>query len=127
MGNPPGGGQPPTYVADIGNAQEVAFTSSGGLGESETAGLVMNIVPKTGGNSVHGAVLFSSDGRRICRPTTVWDRRSQTCYDINGFGGRADPAGPCLVLHQRAQPGKHPHHSRRLLQQQRRQSRRMAL
>jgi hypothetical protein len=62
IGNPPGGGQPPTYVADIGNAQEIAFNTSGGLGESETAGLVMNVVPKTGGNQVHGAVFFSGTG-----------------------------------------------------------------
>ena len=39
IGNPPGGGQPPTYVADVGNAQEISFTTSGGLGEQETAGL----------------------------------------------------------------------------------------
>src|SRR6185436_5178199 len=26
IGNPPGGGQPPTYVADVGNAQEISFT-----------------------------------------------------------------------------------------------------
>ena len=51
IGNPPGGNQPPAYIADVGNAQEVTFTTAGGLGESETAGLVMNIVPKTGGNS----------------------------------------------------------------------------
>src|SRR5206468_10149356 len=35
VGNPPGGNQPPTYVADVGNAQEVTFTTSGGLGEAE--------------------------------------------------------------------------------------------
>ena len=35
---------------------------SGGLGESETAGLVMNVVPKTGGNELHGAVFFSGTG-----------------------------------------------------------------
>src|SRR6266581_4660703 len=27
IGNPPGGGQPPTYVADVGNAQEISFTT----------------------------------------------------------------------------------------------------
>ena len=54
VGNPPGGNQPPTYVADVGNSQEVTFTTSGGLGESETAGLVMNIIPKTGGNDSQG-------------------------------------------------------------------------
>src|SRR5438128_1460789 len=50
IGNPPGGNQPPAYIADVGNAQEVTFTTSGGLGETETGGLTMNIVPKTGGN-----------------------------------------------------------------------------
>jgi hypothetical protein len=49
ISNPPGGNQPPNYVADIGNAQEVTMTTSGGLGESETAGLTMNIVPRSGG------------------------------------------------------------------------------
>ena len=37
----------------VANAQEVTFTTAGGLGESETAGLVMNVVPKTGGNPRH--------------------------------------------------------------------------
>src|SRR5205814_2419586 len=42
IGNPPGGNQPPAYIADVGNAQEVTFVTSGGLGETETAGLTMN-------------------------------------------------------------------------------------
>ena len=46
IGNPPGGNQPPAYVADVGNAEEVTFTTSGGLGESETGGLTMNVVPE---------------------------------------------------------------------------------
>ena len=54
ISNPPGGNQPPNYTADIGNAQEVTMTTSGGLGESETAGLIMNIVPKQGGNTLSG-------------------------------------------------------------------------
>src|SRR3989337_866413 len=56
ISNPPGGNQPPNYVADIGNASEVTMTTSGGLGESETAGLTMNIVPRQGGNSLSGLV-----------------------------------------------------------------------
>ena len=77
IGNPPGGNQPPAYVADVGNAQEVTFTTAGGLGESETAGLVMNIVPKTGGNSYVGRHVLQRDRRsargqqlhrRNCRP-----------------------------------------------------------
>ena len=74
IGNPPGGNQPPGYVADVGNAQEITFTTSGGLGESETAGLVMNIVPKTGGNTHSGIRRSSAAPARSCRPTT--SRRS---------------------------------------------------
>jgi hypothetical protein len=65
IGNPTGGNQPPGYTADIGNAQEVTFTTSGGLGESETAGLTMNVVPKTGGNTMSGAVFFSGTGEHL--------------------------------------------------------------
>src|SRR5688572_19791058 len=59
ISNPPGGNQPPNYVADIGNAQEVTMTTSGGLGESETAGLTMNIVPRSGGNNLSGLAFAS--------------------------------------------------------------------
>jgi hypothetical protein len=59
ISNPPGGNQPPNYTADIGNAQEVTVTTSGGLGESETAGVQMNIVPKQGGNRFSGLVAAS--------------------------------------------------------------------
>src|SRR4029453_18061836 len=43
------------YVADLTNAQEVAFTTSGGLGEAEVGGPTMSIVPKTRGNSFKGS------------------------------------------------------------------------
>jgi hypothetical protein len=59
ISNPPGGNQPPNFTADIGNAQEVTMTTSGGLGETETAGLTMNIVPKQGGNRLSGLVSAS--------------------------------------------------------------------
>ncbi len=36
------------------NAQEVSFTLSGSLGESETGGAAINIVPRTGGNRYAG-------------------------------------------------------------------------
>jgi hypothetical protein len=59
ISNPPGGNQPPNYTADIGNAQEVSVLTSGGLGEAETAGVQMNIVPKQGGNTISGLVAGS--------------------------------------------------------------------
>ena len=51
ISNPPGGNQPPNYTADIGNSSEVTVMTAGGLGEFETAGVQMNIVPKQGGNT----------------------------------------------------------------------------
>jgi hypothetical protein len=42
------------YVADVANAQEVNVQISGALGESETGGASINIVPRTGGNKFAG-------------------------------------------------------------------------
>jgi hypothetical protein len=53
------GGGVSAYIADVGNAQEVAMTTSGGLGEAEVGGPSLNVVPKTGGNSVKGSVYLS--------------------------------------------------------------------
>jgi hypothetical protein len=47
------------YVADIANAQEVNVQISGGLGESETGGATINIVPRTGGNTFAGNYFLS--------------------------------------------------------------------
>ena len=44
------------YSADVANAQEVAFTTSGSLGEAEVGGPVMNVVPRTGGNIIKGSL-----------------------------------------------------------------------
>jgi hypothetical protein len=44
------------YVADVANAQEVNVQISGALGESETGGATINIVPRTGGNNFAGNV-----------------------------------------------------------------------
>jgi hypothetical protein len=94
VGNPPGGNQPPAYVADVGNAEEVAFSTSGGLGENETGGLTMNIVPKTGGNRISGSLFFSGTNEDLqsnnfkniaglAAPTPF-----KKIYDLNGsFGG----------------------------------------
>ena len=83
------------YVADLAGAQEVSFTLSGALGESETGGAAINIVPRTGGNRYAGNYFTSytskqffdrnRDTRVLGTPLTVpvvYD------YDVNGaFGG----------------------------------------
>jgi Carboxypeptidase regulatory-like domain len=42
------------YLTDTRNAQEVNFTTSGSTAEVESGGPVMNIIPRTGGNSLSG-------------------------------------------------------------------------
>src|SRR5688572_31388645 len=44
-----------SYIADVGNAREIAMTTSGGLGENEGGGPSLNILPKEGGNVVRGS------------------------------------------------------------------------
>jgi hypothetical protein len=42
-------------MADVPNAQEIVFTTAGGLGELETGGPAMNLVPRQGGNTFSGS------------------------------------------------------------------------
>ena len=120
-----GGNQPPRYMADIGNAQEVTFTTSGGLGEAETAGLVMNVVPKTGGNTISGAVYFSGTGENAavrqlhagaqgCRPRGA----NAVHQGVRPQWGvrRSDQEGSRVVLRERAHAGQHDDGCEHLLQ-----------
>jgi hypothetical protein len=54
-----GGGGVSGYAVDTSNVQEVTFRSTGGLGEAETGGPYMNVIPKTGGNTFHGSFVQS--------------------------------------------------------------------
>jgi hypothetical protein len=51
-----GGSGTSFYVVDIGNSQEVTFSTSGGLAEAETGGPLMNVVPRQGGNDIRGTL-----------------------------------------------------------------------
>ena len=64
VGSPPAGNSATSYVVDVGNAQEVTFSAAGASGESETAGLAMNIVPRTGGNTIAGSFFVSGTRRK---------------------------------------------------------------
>jgi hypothetical protein len=91
VGNPPGGNQPPGFSVDVGNSEEISFTTSGGLGESETAGLVMNVVPKTGGNTLHGSAFYSGSGKNLQADNSGGKVAAPTpltkIYDVNGAIG----------------------------------------
>jgi hypothetical protein len=53
------GGGVSGYNADVTNAQEIAISTSGGLGDTEVGGPTMNVVPKTGGNTFKGTFFAS--------------------------------------------------------------------
>jgi hypothetical protein len=82
-------------VLDTANVQEVSFTLSGSLGESETGGAAINLVPRTGGNRFAGTFFSSYTGTRFFdrnRDTRLSDtpdtQEYNYDYDINGsFGG----------------------------------------
>ena len=56
-----------SYVYDTANAEEVAITVGGGLGESDIGGPVMNLVPKSGGNTLRGQRLPQRRRRLVAR------------------------------------------------------------
>jgi hypothetical protein len=51
-----------SYVYDTVNADEIAITVGGGLGESDIGGPVMNIIPRSGGNTFNGTGFYSNAG-----------------------------------------------------------------
>ena len=125
VGNPPGGNQPPAYVADVGNAEEVTFTTSGGLGESETGGLTMNVVPKTGGNRISRVGVLQRHDESLQSTTEgivglARRRRYDYIYDLNGARRRTDQAGQDLVLRQRPHAGQQAPERQPVLQPERR-------
>jgi hypothetical protein len=90
-----GGGGVSGYSVDTANVQEVTFRTSGGLGEAETGGPYMNIVPKTGGNTFRGTGSFQfsnsslqsdnyNDALRsaLSKPSTLL-----SLYDVDGALG----------------------------------------
>jgi hypothetical protein len=66
-----------SYVPDIGNAAEIAMTTSGGLGEAEVGGPTLSIVPKTGGNTVKGTVYLSGLGKGMVGDNFTADLRAR--------------------------------------------------
>jgi hypothetical protein len=97
VGSPPAGNSAASYVVDAGGAQEVTFTTTSITGEVETAGLVMNIVPRSGGNTLHGSFFASGTGRNLQSDNLTQALKEQgvraatplsKVYDVSGtFGG----------------------------------------
>jgi hypothetical protein len=82
--------------ANVAGAQEVVISTSGGLGEAETAGVQINLIPREGGNAFTGTFAFSGangamQGSNYTEALKLAGLRSpqelKKVYDINPMGG----------------------------------------
>jgi hypothetical protein len=96
VGSPPSGNSATTYSVDVGRATELTFRTSGATGDSETSGLIMNIVPPSGGNQMSGSFLASGSGEGLQSDNLTMPLRQQGAttakpftklYDISGTLG----------------------------------------
>ena len=78
------GGGVSSFILDTANVDEVSVTVSGGLGESDTGGPVMNLVPRGGGNDFRGTVFYNNAGS--------WSRSSNIDDELRAVG-ISDPPG----------------------------------
>ncbi len=46
-------------ISNVAGSQEVVLTTSGGLGEAETGGVTLNVIPRDGGNTYSGTIFMS--------------------------------------------------------------------
>jgi hypothetical protein len=92
-GGSAGGGN---MAGSTASAQEVVVNTSGGLGEAETSGVVLNVIPREGSNTFSGAFNFSgaNDSMQGSNYTQdLQDRGLETpeelisVYDVTGQGG----------------------------------------
>ena len=60
-GGSAGGGNTP----NVAGAQEVVLSTSGGLGEAETSGVILNVIPRDGSNEFSGQVNFSGANSKM--------------------------------------------------------------
>jgi len=86
--------------ANVAGAQEIVISTSGGLGEAETSGVSLNIIPREGGNTFKGTVFVNGANGAMQSSNYTQSLKSQgltapseilKVYDINPMGG-----GPIL-------------------------------
>jgi hypothetical protein len=72
------GGGVSTFIYDVANASEMQVLVSGGLGESEAGGPMVNLVPQSGGNTFRGQGFYSGAGD--------WSRSNNIDEYLNSIG-----------------------------------------
>jgi hypothetical protein len=89
-------GQSSGYNADIANAQEITFTLSGSLGESETGGAAINIIPRTGGNRYAGNFFTSYTSLPWFDRNNGSRRGAQPALELNDHDVSGSFGGPII-------------------------------
>jgi hypothetical protein len=92
------GGGSRTYSINAATAQEITFQTGGISAESETGGIVMNVVPKEGGNSftgyfstafANGSMQATNTNADLLARGLIPPLKIRKIYDVNpAFGGR---------------------------------------
>src|SRR5689334_22728299 len=91
-GGSAGGGNMP----QVSSAQEVVLTTSGGLGEAETNGVILNVIPREGSNTFSGQFTVSgSNGalqgdnytQALKDAGLTTPQKLNSVYDVNPMGG----------------------------------------
>ena len=107
-----------SYVVDIGNAQEISMTTSGGLGEAEVGGPSFSIVPKTGGNQIKGSFYQSNVTKGMVGDNYTQELKDKglttpgklfKLWDYQPRHRRPDQEGQGLVLLPVPRRGQPPH------------------
>ncbi len=85
------------YAPEVGTAQEIVFSLSGGLGEATTGGPQLNIIGKQGGNMFAGSFFINGSGSAFVNDNLSDEQKAQglsaplkpkQLWDINpSFGG----------------------------------------
>jgi hypothetical protein len=85
------------YAPEVGNAQEIVFSLSGGLGEATTGGPQLNIIGRQGGNAFSGSFFVNGSGSKFVNDNLSPELRAKglstplvpkKLWDINpSFGG----------------------------------------
>src|SRR5262244_3987522 len=65
------------YAPEVGNAQEIVFSLSGGLGEATTGGPQLNIIPKQGGNIFAGSFFVNGSGSAFVNDNLSADQKAK--------------------------------------------------
>jgi hypothetical protein len=88
-----------SYVYDTANAEEVGVVVGGGLGESDVGGPVMNLLPRSGGNTFSGSAFLNfagdwsrgdnlTDAIKALNPSLTQTPGIVSAYDTSvAFGG----------------------------------------